>query len=185
MDKVQPKPFSQVLGQAPAVGPKPFSSLIKVQEQEDPISRYESIMSRYENKPLTKEVILADKDLMGLVRENVSTRFKDRNLLSAGASAVAGGAGAYGWENMSDEELFETWQEYHRSFAGGQTVTTANEVAYAATADDETKAKLGLGYQLFDRMENAFVGEGTWAETFDATGDYMQAAIWDPITVLS
>ena len=152
MDKVQPKPFSQVLGQAPAVGPKPFSSLIKVQEQEDPISRYESIMSRYENKPLTKEVILADKDLMGLVRENVSTRFKDRNLLSAGASAVAGGAGAYGWENMSDEELFETWQEYHRSFAGGQTVTTANVLTtpnlYSAVHPASRPRSISLMHQM-------------------------------------
>ena len=158
---------------------------VEMPEADDPVSRYESIMSRYKDKPITKEVILADPELMGLVRDNIRTRFKDRNLLVGAGTAIAGGAGAFGWEEMSDEDLFETWQEYHRSFAGGQTVTTANEIAYAATADDQTKVMLGLGYQLFDSMENAFVGEGTWSETFDAVGDYMQAAIWDPTTVLS
>lgn len=153
--------------------------------EEDPVSRFDQIMGRYKDTPLTKEIILGDEDLMGLVRENVRTRFKDRNLIAGAVTGAAGGATAYGWEDMSDEDLFETWQEYHRSFAGGQTVTTANEIAYAATADEETKARLGLGYKLFDSMDNAFVGSGTWAETFDAAGDYMQAAIWDPTTVLS
>lgn len=152
---------------------------------DDPVSRFDQVMAKYEGKPITKETILGDEELMSFVRENVRTRFKDRNLMVGAATAVSGGAGAYGWEEMSDEDLFETWQEYHRSFAGGQTVTTANEIAYAATADDQQKAMLGLGYKLFDSMDNAFTGSGTWSETFDATGDYMQAAIWDPTTVLS
>ena len=164
--------------QAPALGP------VSAQPT-DPTSRFDEIMGRYKDTPLTKEMILGDQDLMELVRENVKTRFKDRNLLAGAATGVAGGATAYGWEEMSDEDLFETWQEYHRSFAGGQSVTTANELAYVATADDETKARLGMGYKLFDSMDNAFIGEGTWSETFDAVGDYMQAAIWDPTTVLS
>jgi hypothetical protein len=154
-------------------------------EPQDPLSRADSILKRYENKPLTKEDFLADQDLMSLVRENMSARFKDQNILYAGATALAGGATGGSWEDMSDEELFETWQNYHRSFAGGQSVTTANEVAYVAVADDKTKAMMGVGYKLFDSMDNAFIGEGTWSESFDAVGDYMASAIWDPTTILS
>ena len=175
---------------APEVTPgllsrNPGEELPQASTLTDPLERFDQVMARYQGKPITKEVILADEELMGFVRENVRGRFKDRNLLVGAGTAAAGGAGAYGWEKMSDEDLFETWQEYHRSFAGGQTVTTANEIAYASTADDQQKALLGLGYKLFDSMDNAFTGSGTWSETFDATGDYMQAGLWDPATVLS
>ena len=192
------KSFKDFLQQAPS-GPIPFSSTLGQEEEEQPTIPMKSFkaevttemnfgvaLEKYKGTPLTKEVILADKDLMGMVRDNIQTRFKDRNLLQGAATAVAGGATVgYGWENMDDEALFETWQNYHRSFAGGQTVTTANELAYGMSADEATKAKLGLGYTLFDSMDNAFVGEGTWSETFDATRDYATAAIWDPSTVIS
>ena len=59
------------------------------------------------------------------------------------------------------------------------------EIGYVASAEDDALAAMGEGYKLFERMDNAFVGEGTWSESFDAVGDYMSAAIWDPTTVLS
>ena len=37
------------------------------------------------------------------------------------------------------------WQNYQRSFAGGQTVTTANEVVYGMNANEDVKSKLGAG----------------------------------------
>lgn len=171
--------------QAPGVTP---GLTFRRPEPQDPLARADSVLKRYEGKRLTKEDFLADQDLMGLVRENMGARFRDQNIIGkvySGATALAGGATAGSWQDLSDEELFETWQNYHRSFAGGQSVTTANEVAYVAAADDQTKQLMGLGYKLFDNMDNAFTGEGTWSESFDAVGDYMSAAIWDPTTLLS
>ena len=187
METTQPKPFSQLLNQAPAAGPKPFSSLLNQQPAftaEEPLD-FDSVMSRYEDKALTKEDFLNDPQLMGLVRKNLSYRFRDGSIIGRTATGALGGATVSGIEDMDDEELFETWQNYHRSFAGGQSVTTANEIAYVQTADEDALIAMGEGYKLFDRMDNAFVGEGTWGETFDAVGDYMTAAIWDPTTVLS
>lgn len=115
--------------QAPGVTP---GLTFRRPEPQDPLARADSVLKRYEGKRLTKEDFLADKDLMGLVRENMGARFKDQNIIGkvySGATALAGGATAGSWQDLSDEELFETWQNYHRSFAGGQSVTTANEVA--------------------------------------------------------
>ena len=86
---------------------------------------------------------------------------------------------------MEPEKAFEIFQNWQRSFAGGQTVTTANELIYGTNADDDTRAKLGASYMLFDSMDNAFTGEGSWGEMFDAVGDYTKAAVWDPSTILS
>ena len=72
---------------------------------------------------------------------------------------------------MSDENVFEIWQNYQRSFSAGQTVTVGNEIAYTMNANDDTKVKLGAGYKLFDQMTNAFTGDGSWAEMADATWD--------------
>lgn len=152
--------------------------------EENPLLRFENKLKQYEGQDFNRETILQDPDLMGFVRESMGARFKDRGLIAGAATGAAGGATAFGWEKMSDEELLDTFFNYQRSFAGGQTVTTLNEVAFAQGADDATKARLAIGYKLFDRVDNAFVGSGTWGNTFDAVGDYMSAAIWDPTTVI-
>lgn len=196
MDKVEVKPFSQILGQAPTEGPKPFSSLLNksprnfssllstAPQKEDPITLWERKQKEYEGKDFNRETILNDPELMSLVETNLSSRYKDRNMIYQGATAAAGGATAFGWEKMSQEEKLDTFLNYQRSFAGGQSVTTLNEIGYATNADDETKAKLAIGYELFDRIDNAIVGSGTWSNALDATVDYSRALIWDPTTLL-
>ncbi len=52
-------------------------------------------------------------------------------------------------------------------------------------ANDETKARLGAGYSLFDSMDNAFTGEGSWREMGDALFDYTKNVVYDPTTILS
>lgn len=161
----------------------PLGTETQLPKAEDlPLSEY--LKTSYD-RPLTKEDILNDQKLMGRVRENLRTRFGDRSLIAGGLTSALGGATSSYTDDMSDEEVFEMWQNYHRSFAGGQSVTTANELAYVNKADEATKAKLSEGYELFDSMGNIFTGDGTWSETFDGLRDYMQAAIWDPTTVAS
>ena len=141
---------------------------------------------------LTKEDILKDDRLMDVVRSSLEARYTPGGVLTKarrGATALAGGdIGGLSFDDyrsMDNEEVFEIWQNYQRSFAGGQTVTTANEITYGMQADDDTKAKLGAGYVLFDQMDNAFTGEGSWREMGDAMWDYTKSAVYDPSTILS
>jgi hypothetical protein len=151
----------------------------------------ENIFAEYGRK-LTKEDIVKDDRLMEVIRSNLESRFTPGGILTKARRSVTGlGGGAIGglssqdYREMSDDKVFEIWQNYQRSFAGGQTVTTANEIAYGMSADDSIKAKLGAGYLLFDQMDNAFTGEGSWAEMGDAIWDYGKSAVYDPSTILS
>lgn len=151
----------------------------------------ENIFAEYGRK-LTKEDILEDDRLMEVIRSNLESRFTPGGVLTKarrGVTGLTGGAvgglSSQDYRDMSDDKVFEIWQNYQRSFAGGQTVTTANEIAYGMSSDDSIKAKLGAGYLLFDQMDNAFTGEGSWAEMGDAIWDYSKSAVYDPSTILS
>lgn len=133
---------------------------------------------KYGDEVITKEMILEDDDLFNrYVLEPFETRFgegsSNRWLLDPTFD-----------KTMGKEELFEVFQNYQRSFAGGQTVTTASEVAFLQNADDQTKQIIGRGYMLFDRMPNIFSEETSWGEMFEGLGDYARAAIIDPTTVI-
>ena len=151
----------------------------------------DNIFAEYGRK-LIKEDIVKDDRLMEVIRSNLESRFTRGGVLSKARRGITGlGGGAIGglssqdYREMSNDKVFEIWQNYQRSFAGGQTVTTANEIAYGMSADDNIKAKLGAGYLLFDQMDNAFTGEGSWAEMGDAIWDYGKSAVYDPSTILS
>ena len=87
---------------------------------------------------LTKKDILANDDLMDIVYSSLEARYTPKGILTGVRRAASGLAGAdigggirsQDYRYMDKEEAFETWQNYQRSFAGGQTVTTANELAY-------------------------------------------------------
>lgn len=149
----------------------------------------QSIIEEY-GRPLNKQDFLEDDRLMQLVDLNLEARFRSGNYGVGGTgysylTSLSGGATGRNWQDRSREDRFEMWQNYHRSFAGGQTVTTANEVGYLTTADDDTKAVLGMGYTLFDSMGNIFSKDTSWGEMFDGVRDYISAAVWDPTTVAS
>lgn len=150
-----------------------------------------SVKKEY-NRPFVKEDLIKDDRLYEIMVSSLEARYRPASLLGkAGSAAIGisggdiGGLSGRDYRSMDREQVFETFQNYQRSFAGGQTVTTANELVFGTNADDETKAKLGAGYLLFDSMDNAFIGEGSWAEMGDAIWDYGKAAVWDPSTILS
>jgi len=141
---------------------------------------------------LTKEDVIADPRLMNVVRSSLEARFTPGGVLTKarrGATGLAGGAigglSSQDYQEMDDEKVFEIWQNYQRSFSAGQTVTVANEMVYGMKANDEVKARLGAGYSLFDQMDNAFTGEGSWREMGDAIFDYTKSVVYDPTTILS
>ena len=144
-----------------------------------------SFIDEYEKGTLSKEKALADQRVIDAMRTGLDFRFGDRNLASNLATGLAGGAiGGY-TKDMSDEDIFEQWQNWQRSFAGGQTVTTANEIAFLSTLDDDEKALVGAQYEMFDKNPNIFSAETGWGEMFDGIKDYASAAVWDPLTLFS
>jgi hypothetical protein len=169
---------------------KNVSPLIPLKLDNSSYADLDSIFREYD-RDLTKEDILGDERLMEVIRSNLEARYTPGGVYTrARRTAVGLGGGDVGgifgkdYRSMDDERVFEIWQNYQRSFAGGQTVTTANEIAYGMGADDNTKIKLGAGYKLFDQMGNAFTGEGSWSEMGDAIWDYTKSAVYDPSTIL-
>ena len=153
----------------------------------------DSVFQEY-GRELIKEDFMKDDRLMEVVYQNLEARYQPAGVIGTayrGVSGIAGadtGGGALGprdYRSMDREDAFEVWQNYQRSFTGGQSITTTNEIAFGLSADQITKNKLGAGYLLFDQMDNAFTGEGTWSEMGDAIYDYGKAAIYDPTTLLS
>lgn len=175
--------------EVPMLEPTQDDEPLLQEDQYNPIETVESIKAEY-GRPLIKEDFMDDKRLQDLVIANLESRMRDQGLASAAygtASKIAGASTVdpRNYRNMPFEETFEIWQNYQRSFAGGQTVTTANELAYGLQSDKKTLANLGAGYVLFDSMDNAITGAGSWREMGDAIWDYGKAAIWDPTTVVS
>jgi len=177
---------------SPSASPKIVSVEVNEDEEKPQFVDLQQIFKDYGGRQFTKEDILADDRLMDIVRSNLEARFTPGGILTKGRRTVSGLSGAAigglsfsDYRDMDDEQVFEIWQNYQRSFAGGQTVTTGNEIAYGMSASDEVKAKLGAGYLLFDQMTNAFTGEGSWGEMGDAVWDYTKSAVYDPSTILS
>ena len=139
------------------------------------------------NRPLIKEDFLEDERLQELVIQNLETRFRPEAMTYRRASGLAGAAvGGFSGEDYRSrpfEEVFEIWQNYQRSFNVGQSVTVANEIGFTLNKDDETRRKLGAGYLLFDSMDNAITGEGSWSEMADAIWDYGKGVVYDPTTL--
>ena len=152
------------------------------------LKEYGAVQGDASAAELTKEQIIADPRLMKVLRTSLAARNQTgigRDIYR-GATWLAGGktpGGARDYSTMDAEKAFETWQEYQRSFAGGQSVTTANEVVFGLSASKDTQRKLGAGYMLFESMGNAFTGNGTLSEMADATWDYTKNAVHDPMTL--
>ena len=83
--------------------------------------------------------------------------------------------------DLSDKDTFEEWQNWMRSLAGGQTVTSANDAAWFARADADQRALMGASFNIMERMPSLFSGE---ADFLDGARDYIKAAIYDPTTPL-
>lgn len=198
-----PKPIQKTLEQTNVeVEEVPINNLTKGKtdlelflsgSQAEEVVGLDNIFKEYGRK-LVKKDIVGDPRLMDTVYSSLEARYKPASTLGTayrGVTALSGGdtgGGAFGprdYRKMDKDEAFEIWQNYQRSFVGGQSITTANEVGYGLQSNDDVKNKLGAGYLLFDQMDNAFTGAGTWSETGDAIRDYAKAGFVDPTTILT
>ena len=168
----------------------PGDTLVKTENRESGSINLEKTLEKYSDS-LVKEDFLEDEDLQELVYQSLEARKRDDpNLiqLSRGKlTSLAGGVNVSNYNasirDLPFEEVFEWWQNYQRSLSSAHSVTVANEMTFVMGADDDAKNKLGAGYALFDRMDNAFTGEGSWGEMFDAIRDYGKSAVLDPINL--
>lgn len=149
----------------------------------EPVNAYEKMLA-IKQGDATDEMILADPELMEIVDTSLRVRFGARSNLAGAVTALAGGATGT-FEGKSPEERLEIWNNWNRSFAGGQSITTLNEVAFHQGASDEENAAIGASFELFDKKGNIFTGTETIGETFDGVFDYLKAVIYDPITLAS
>jgi len=122
----------------------------------------------------TEDEIINNPTLMRGIREIMKSRYSQdtRNKFSFDEKYD---------KDLSDKETFEEWQNWMRSLAGGQTVTTANDAAWFARADGDQRALMGASFELMDRMPSIFSKDGDF---LDGIRDYAKAAIYDPTTVL-
>jgi len=142
-------------------------------------SRTNILMSEIKNAegPLTPELITANPTLMTGIRDIMKSRYSSdtRNKFTMDEKYD---------KRMSNEELFEEWQNWMRSLEGGQTVTTANDLVWFAGADEGQRAMLGASFELFDAGPNIFSRDTSWSEMGDGIRDYLKAGIWDPTTLV-
>lgn len=139
-------------------------------------------------RPLIEQDFFEDERLQAAVRHQMLTRRDATTALSRAGTFLAGGAtfgGSMDIATMPFEDLFPVWQNYQRAFDAGQSVTVGNDIMFAQNATQEELAIIGSGYSLFQSMDNALFGAGTWRETADAVGDYARSILWDPATILT
>ena len=151
----------------------------------------------YENN-LTKADILSDPVMMEVIRSSLAARY-DPSLLSRLGGVVSQGLGAAtggpaglalpmasrDYYAMSDEGVFETWENWMRLFTSGNSTTVANEIVATLNASDEQRAQIGAGYHLMARRDNAIIGRDDLYNMADAIWDYSRSAIHDPTTLVT
>lgn len=149
---------------------------------QDPQENYEAFsiineLNNIEQGELTETEILNNPNLVEGIRNIMKARYSEetRNKFSFDEKYD---------RDISDKNLIQEWQNWMRSLAGGQTVTTGNDVAWFATADDQQRALMGASFEIMDKMPSIFDDNVTWSETLDGVRDYVRAGVWDPSTVL-
>ncbi len=148
----------------------------------DPQKNYEAFgiintLNDIEQGELTETEILNNPNLIEGIRNIMKARYSEetRNKFSFDEKYD---------RDISDKDLVQEWQNWMRSLAGGQTVTTGNDVAWFATANDQQRALMGASFEIMDKMPSIFDDNVTWGETLDGVRDYVRAGVWDPSTVL-
>ena len=163
-------------------GPSSFINVEKIQKE------------KYDSKDLNRDQILGDDDLMEVVYQSLESRFKERSKKSNIATGTLGGAtggnvfSKRDYRKMPRIKAYEIWENYQRSFDAANMTTVGNEYVFGMNADEETKAKLGAAYKLFNLRENLVEGvvkRGAVGEMFDGIWDYTRFTVADPSTPIA
>ena len=146
----------------------------------------------YFTRDLTKEDIVNDPVLMEVIRSSLEARYSDTisskmySTFTGAMGATTGGLLSRDYRKMSNEKVYDIYMNWMRLFTSGNSITVANELAAAGMfSNDDERAKIGAAYHLFERIDNAIVGRGTYSEMGDAIFDYTRSVVFDPTTFLS
>ena len=119
---------------------------VEESEQKDGFG-YPTIMnelSKFEGD-ITEEQMIGNPVIMQGLREIMKARYSEdtRNSYTMDEK----------YDNTADDlTVLDEWQNWNRSLSGGQTVTTANDIAWFTGADEEQKALLGANFEILEEM---------------------------------
>ena len=148
------------------------------------------VAGHYYEATLTQEDILNDPVMMEVVRSSLAARY-DPSLISklagitTGAMGAATGGMSRDYWKMSDEKVFDTYEEWMRGLESINGMTVVNEFNAGLFASDEQRAQMGEGYRLHSKRDNSVIGRGSWSEMADALGDYGEAFVWDATNLVT
>ena len=170
------------IGVSPTLTEKPkkyeaidmFKEIERIKAAQEPVKNWRG---REVAGGINEREILNSPSLMKGIREIMKSRYspETRNKYSLDERYDA---------TLSDYDTLQEWQNWMRSLTGGQTVTTGNDVAWFAMADDDQRKMLGASLTLMESMPGIFSREVTAGETWDGIKDYVKAGVWDPSTAI-
>ena len=149
------------------------------------IEAVDEVLQRFDTGSLNRKRALEDPQVIALMRAGLEFRYGDRGILRKAAGAVASGISTNYSKDMEDKDVYEMWENWQRSFHGGQTSTLVSETVFLSNLEDDEKAFAAAQYLLFDKSPNIFSEDVGWMEMADGIWDYTRAAVWDSTTVMS
>ena len=89
------------------------------------------------------------------------------------------------FDDATDKEVVDKFVNKMRRFRSGQSVVTLGETTWLSRASEEDRMIAANAYNTFDRLGNVFGDQNTFLEKIDGVGDYLRAAIVDPVNLVS
>ena len=88
-------------------------------------------------------------------------------------------------DKYNDKQIVDMFVNKMRRYRAGQSVVTLGETAWLARASEDDRHAAANAYSAFDRLGNVFGDQNTLWEKIDGVGDYLRAAIIDPVNLVS
>lgn len=145
----------------PSLSPEAFSKL-PAQKEEKPVEEFEGISAN----DLTRPEIY-DQVVMPYLKD----RYKGFKEIEE-------------WD-ANREEGVNVFLNNVRGVSSGNLYRAGAELRWLSRQDDESKARAGAAYSLYENMENIFTGEMTFGERAEGFGDFTRTMVLDPTNVLA
>ena len=88
--------------------------------------------------------------------------------------------------DYSKEDIVDSYMESMRKFAVGQSITTAGELSYLVTAEEQDRSLAGEAYTLYDNLEGVFESDtATVGDKVESVYEHPKGLILDPTNLVS
>ena len=88
--------------------------------------------------------------------------------------------------DYSKEDIVDSYMESMRKFAVGQSITTAGELSYLVTAEEQDRSLAGEAYTLYDNLEGVFESDtATVGDKVESVYEHAKGLILDPTNLVS